>query len=61
MKRFLILINLIIFGLSLGFAQSGKIIDDIYVTPNDAQMVNEVMRACGQLFRLHQSLAACHA
>ena len=38
MKRFLVLINLIIFGLSLGFAQSGKIIDDIYVTPNDAQM-----------------------
>lgn len=45
MKRFLILINLIIFGLSLGFAQSGKIIDDIYVTPNDAQMVNEVKSA----------------
>lgn len=42
MKRFFILIYFIIFGLSLGFAQSGKIIDDIYVTPNDAQMVQEV-------------------
>lgn len=42
MKRYLIFIYFMLFGLSLGFAQSGKIIDDIYVTPNDAQMVNEV-------------------
>ena len=45
MKRFFILTNLFIFGLSLGFAQTGKIIDDIYVTPNDAQMVQEVKAA----------------
>ncbi len=45
MKRFLIFANLFIFGLSLGYAQSGRIIDDIYVTPNDAQMVQEVKSA----------------
>lgn len=45
MKRYLIIICLTLFGLSLGFAQSGKIIDDIYVTPNDAQMVNEMKAA----------------
>ncbi|MHB9055326.1 MAG: hypothetical protein ACYC2P_04120 [Paludibacteraceae bacterium] len=39
MKRFIILAYFTIFGLSVGFAQSGRIIDDIYVTPNDAQMV----------------------
>lgn len=42
MKRYLIFIYLMLFGFSLGFAQSGKIIDDIYVTPNDVQMINEV-------------------
>lgn len=42
MKRYLIFTYFMLFGLSLGFAQSGKVIDDIYVTPNDAQMVNEV-------------------
>ena len=45
MKRYLILTYFLIFGLSLGFAQTGKIIDDIYVTPNDAQMVNEIKAA----------------
>ena len=42
MKRYLVFTYFMLFGLSLGFAQSGRVIDDIYVTPNDAQMVNEV-------------------
>ena len=42
MKRLSFLICLLIALVSSGWAQSKKIIDDIYVTPNDAVMVQEV-------------------
>ena len=45
MKRFSLLISFLIALVSSGFAQSKKIIDDIYVTPNDAGMVKEVQTA----------------
>ena len=45
MKRYLIFIYSMLLVLPTGFSQSGKIIDDIYVTPNDVQMVNEVKTA----------------
>ncbi len=45
MKRLFILVNLVFFGLSLGLAQSGEIIDDIYITPNEASMVKEARKA----------------
>lgn len=42
MKRLSFLICLLIALVSSGWAQSKKIIDDIYITPNDAVMVQEV-------------------
>lgn len=45
MKRFIFIANLILFAFQFSFAQSGKIIDDIYVSPNDAQMVKELTSA----------------
>ena len=45
MKRLSFLVCFLIALISSGFAQSKKIIDDIYVTPNDAVMVQEVQSA----------------
>ncbi len=45
MKRFILLAHLFCFSMLVGFAQSGAIIDDIYVSPNDASMVNAAKQA----------------
>jgi len=45
MKRLSFLISFVIMLGSSGFAQSKRIIDDIYVSPNDAAMVQEVQKA----------------
>lgn len=46
MKRFSLFLYLLMFIASWGFGQSkSRIIDDIYVSPNDAQMVQEVEAA----------------
>lgn len=39
MKRLILLANLIALSLLWSFAQSGAVIDDVYLSPNDAQMI----------------------
>ncbi len=52
MKRLILLIYFGAFGLVVALAQSGTIIDDIYITPNEAQMVKEVQKARAEKERM---------